>query len=53
MGTPIAIYDRNLIMKDLMWHGMSEPQALEAFQKEVAGQWYGVATPLIIDLIED
>lgn len=52
-GATLPVYDRKQIIDELMFHGMNEEQAEEAFKKHVAGQWFGALTPIIVTLIDE
>lgn len=49
----LVVYDRAIIVKELMAQGMDETEAEEFLEFNIAGAWVGENTPLILSRVED
>jgi hypothetical protein len=49
---PLATYDVDKVLDSLASGGMSEEEAQEYFDVNIAGAWVGEGTPMFVRLIE-
>ena len=50
---PYACYDKGKIIDLLMSDGMTEEEALEYFEFNIAGSYMGQRMPIIIDMVKE
>jgi hypothetical protein len=49
---PLVAYDVDKVLESLKAEGMTEEEAMEHFDYNIAGSWVGEGTPIFIRLIE-
>lgn len=49
---PLAVYDVDLVLRHFMDRGLSEEEAQEYFDVNVAGSWVGNGTPMFVRFID-